>query len=148
MQERVSRAWCTLGRDSFFAFAGKLTNHSNAGGKRFENRIPPAGGKNRRDLLVDVAICLREKAGKLTFGGRGEFPYSDEEADFAGALRSLEREMVKQSKLFGSVLLSKFPITHKILRPKTAMHGMKTMQNRRILGCGTGQVNELKASEN
>src|SRR6266849_6157911 len=114
---------------SFLFLVRKFADHASAGGERIENRVSPPGGKNRSDLLVDVLVCLREKARKLTLGRRSELFYGDEEADLAGFQRFFEREMVEQSELFGNVFLGKFPIAHKFLRrEKLPCTGTRAMQ--------------------
>ena len=65
-------------------------------------------------------VGLREKAGELAFRRGSEFPYRNDEADLAGSMRFFERELVKHRQLFGSVFLSKFPITHHALRRRIA----------------------------
>ncbi len=103
-RNHASGTGCALGCHRVLPFVGKLANHAHAGGKGIEKRISPPGGKNRSNLLIDVLVCLREEAGKLTLRRRGEFLYSDDEADLADALLPLEREMVEKSQLFGKTL--------------------------------------------
>src|SRR5260370_3071787 len=143
-QEEDSGTRCALGCDRVFFLIWKLTHHASAGGKRFQNRVSPSRGKNRSNLLIDLLVCLREEARKLSLWRRSEFLYGDDEADLSGSLRLLEREMMQQSQFFGDILLSKFPIAHKTLRPKIAMQLMNGIQDRRILGSARDQVNAGK----
>ncbi len=78
---------------------------------------------------------------KLSLGRRSEFSHGDDEADLSASLRLLEREMMEQSQFLGDILLSKFPIAHKTLRPKIAVQLMNRIWDRRILGCARDQVN-------
>src|SRR5258708_38711325 len=143
-QEEDSGTRCALGCDCVFFLIWELTNHARASGKGFQNRVSPSGGKNRSNLLIDLLVCLREEARKLSLWRRSEFLYGDDEADLSGSLRLLEREMMQQSQFFGDILLSKLPIAHKTLRPKIAMQVMNGIQDRRILGSARDQVNAGK----
>jgi len=55
--------------------------------------------------------------------------------------------MMQQSQFLGDILLSKFPIAHKTLRPKIAVQLMNGIQDRRILGCARDQVNAGKKND-
>jgi len=72
-QEEDSGTRCALGCDCIFFLIWKLTNHARASGKGFQNRVSPSGGKNRSNLLIDLLVCLREVARKLSLGRRSEF---------------------------------------------------------------------------
>ena len=111
--EHASAAGRALGYDRFLAFVREFTDHANAGGERFENRVSPARRENRSGFLIDVLVCLREEARKLAFRRRGIFTYGDKKADLEARLRFLEREIMEHGQLFGNVLLGKFPIAHK-----------------------------------
>jgi hypothetical protein len=94
-----------------------------------------------------LLVCLRKEARKLPLWRCNEFLYGDDKADFSGSLLFLERKMMQQSELFGDILLSKFPIAHKTLRPKIAVQLMNGIRDRRILGCVRTQVNEAKEND-
>jgi len=121
---------CALRGGRFLGFIGKFTDHANAGGERFENRVSPTRWQNRRGLLVYVLVRLSEKVRELALGRRGEFSHGDDEADFAALVLFLEREMMEKSQFFRIVLLRKSPIVHKPSaapgRPNAEIEALRT----------------------
>src|SRR5260370_23032403 len=93
-RKHASGTGCAVGWDRLLAFVGELTNHASAGRERIENRVSPSRGKNRSNLLIDVLVCLREEARKLTLRRCSEFFHGDDKADLAASLLLFEREMV------------------------------------------------------
>jgi len=102
-----------MSRTGFFLLiARELANGASAIRKCVQERISPAGGKERGELLVDGLVGLREKAHELTRRRSHKLPDGNYEVHFASARTFLEGEHVELSELLRNILLGKSPVAH------------------------------------
>lgn len=114
--EKMLSTGGVLGRGRLLSFIGEFANHPCTVGEGIEKGIAPSGGEDGCCLLIDVLVGLGEETSKLTAGRGDEFFDGDEETNLGATLAFFEGKKMKKRKLFGNILLGKFPIAHKFLR--------------------------------
>src|SRR5579864_1037292 len=97
---------------SLLLFVWEISNHSQASGQRFQNRVAPPEGKQRDRFLIHFLVCFGEEAGVLARWRRDEFFELDCEFNLPAVLEFLRGIVGDLRKLLGAIGLRVLPVGH------------------------------------
>jgi len=91
---------------------GKITNHSQAAGQRFKNRVAPSEGKQCDRFLIHFLVCLSEEPGVLAGWWRDELLDGNSEFDLAAVFVFFRLVVRNLRELLGAIALRVLPVGH------------------------------------
>src|SRR5579862_842488 len=91
---------------------GEITNHSQAAGQRFKNRVAPSEGKQCDGFLIHFLVCLGEEPGVLAGWWRDELLDGNPEFDLAAVFVFFRGVVRNLRELLGAIALRVLPVGH------------------------------------